>query len=512
MLKKRIMERRKRSIVTLDPYSLKSYRYRDNLITEESVKKFDERAFYISYVQTKDIISSTVDIEIGVSDEELDDAIEIKAYDELGLDAEKEYSIFHFQSNRDDGEYRVFNVIAIDTDVLNNIFSELKSIKYIDYITAAPFLMKSLYTRNLLTPDKTDCFVYFHKDDAHVTIYKDGEYVFSKSIKYSLGYIADTFAKELGKRIDEKSFFAMLRKSGMQHENSAYQQQLMKIFGELFVYINDVIMYARRAYRLENIDQVYIGTEIGNIAGVEEFCYNYISLPTKYLNFKISKNANEIDVEPLHTMMIESAITYQEDRDDTHNISIFRKPPPLNQRASGKLIQVVAASLILSLAYPMYQFVYERMFLQKELAQLQNEQRNLAQRSSQIKSALARVQKEKKEIETKLSVKMKDLDFRTDLLKEIYKKKVNYPMKAKILTDLFQRVNAHHAKVVETQEQNNTMYITVRSAKDKYITELIEDIAIGKEYDVSTELIKKDENTSYYESSIKVGLNGQFTQ
>lgn len=510
MLKKSIIDRRKSSIITLDPYSLKSYRYRDNVITEENIKKFDDRAFYISYVQTKDIISSTVDIEISVSDDELDDAIEIKAYDELGLEADKEYSIFHFQSNRNDGEFRVFNVIAIDADTLSDIFGELKEIKYIDYITAAPFLMKSLYVRNMLTSDKTDCFVYFHKDDAHVTIYKDGEYVFSKSIKYSLGYISDTFAKELGKRIDEKSFFAMLQKSGMQHENSAYQQQLMKIFGELFVYVNDVISYAKRAYRLDHIDQVYIGTEIGNIAGLEEFCYNYISLPTKYLNFKISKNANEVNIEPLHTLMIEKAIEYRETFDQTQNISIFKRPPPLNQRASGKLFQVVAASLIVSLLYPGYQFVYEKMFLQKELSRLQQEQRMLSQKSTTIKAAMNRIQKEKKEIETKLTTKSKDLDFRTNLLKEIYKKKVNYPMKAKILTDLFLKVNNHHSKVVLTEENNNTMSITVRSSKDKYITELIQDMSLSKHYDVSTDMIRKDENGSYYESAIKVGLNGEF--
>jgi hypothetical protein len=54
------------------------------------------------------------------------------------------------------------------------------------------------------------------------------------------------------------------------------------------------------------------------------------------------------------------------------------------------------------------------------------------------------------------------------------------------------------------------MTITVRSQKDKYLTELMEDMAMRKNYDVSTEMIKKDENGSYYESSIKVGLHGKF--
>ncbi len=510
MLKKSIIEKRKKSIVTLDPYSLKSYRYRDNVINEESIKKFDDRAFYISYVQTKDIISSTVDIEIGVSDEELHDAIEIKAYDELGLESDKDYSIFSFQSSRNDGEFRVFNVIAIDKAVLSEIFGELKEIKYIDYITAAPFLMKAIYTRNLLPLDKTDCFIYFHKDDAFVAIYKEGEYVFSKSIKYSLGYISDTFAKELGKRVDEKGFFSMLKKSGMQHENSAYQQQLMKIFGELFVYVNDVILFARRSYRLDHIDQVYLGTEIGKIAGLEEFCINYINLPSKYLDFKISKNAGEMPIEPLHTIMIESAVVYGNSMDDTQNISIFKRPPPLKQRPSGKLLQVIAASFMLSIAYPAYQFVYESMFLQKDLKNLRQEHNELSKKSNSMRIAMSKVQKDKKEIEKKLSIKSKDLDFRTNLLKEIYHKKVNYPMKAKVLTDLFKKINSHHSKVVLTKESNNTMYITVRSSKDKYLTELMQDMALVKHYDVSTELIKKDDNASYYESSIKVGLNGQF--
>jgi len=83
-------------------------------------------------------------------------------------------------------------------------------------------------------------------------------------------------------------------------------------------------------------------------------------------------------------------------------------------------------------------------------------------------------------------------------------------MKAKILTDLFKKVNKHHAQVLQTKESNNTITVTVRSKKDKYITELMQDMAMVKHYDVSTDMIEKDKNSSYYESAIKVGLNGKF--
>jgi len=35
-------------------------------------------------------------------------------------------------------------------------------------------------------------------------------------------------------------------------------------------------------------------------------------------------------------------------------------------------------------------------------------------------------------------------------------------------------------------------------------------MAMVKHYDVSTDMIEKDKNSSYYESAIKVGLNGKF--
>jgi hypothetical protein len=128
MLKKGIISPRNKKIVTVDPYSLSSYEYDKNIVSKGNIKTFDQKSFYNSYVQTKDIISSTVDIDNDVSSEDLKDAIEIKAYDELGLESSKEYSIFYFESNRADSEFKVFNVIAIDKERLEEVFGELKDI------------------------------------------------------------------------------------------------------------------------------------------------------------------------------------------------------------------------------------------------------------------------------------------------------------------------------------------------------------------------------------------------
>ena len=495
-------------IVTLDPYTLKSYLYKESIFEHTTPKELTKNNFIISYVQTKHIISSTVDISRSISGEDIKDAVEIKAYDELGLDSGAEYSIFYFESLKQDGDERIFNVIAVDKASLYDIFEDVKNIKYVDYITTAPFLFKSLYSRNILEPTGTECFVYLHKEDAHVTIYQDGEYIFSKSIRYSLNVISDTFSKELGKHVDEAEFFDMLSKTGLQNKNSTYQQQLMKLFGEVFVYINDVILYAKRAYNLEKVDQIYLGTELGDVAGLEEFCHNYVNIPTKKLELNVAKNSASFEVDPIHSLLTLSAKEFMDGNiDEDMNISIFKKPPPFKNRPAGKLVQVVAATFLLAMAYPTYQFVYDKMFLQKDLQVLNEEFEQKSAEAKARKIEFASLKKEDEALEIKLTSKNEELDFRTKLLREIYAKKVTYPMKAEVLTDLFFKVTKHNSQVTKVDNNATNMIITIRSKKDKHVTELLSELAEFKKYDVSTEMIKKDGNTSYYESAIKVGLH-----
>ena len=495
-------------IVTIDPYSLKSYIYKKSMFENSTPKELAKNNFFISYVQTKDIISSTVDISRSIAGEDLRDAVEIKAYDELGLDSGAEYSIFYFESQKQDGDERIFNVIAVDKASLYDIYANVKDIKYVDYITTAPFLFKSLYSKNILEANGTDCFVYFHKDDAHVTIYQDGEYIFSKSIRFSLRVISDTFSKELGKHVDESEFFEMLSKTGLQNKNTTYQQQLMKLFGEVFVYINDVVLYAKRAYNLDKIDQIHLGTELGYIAGLEEFCHNYVNIPTKKLELNIAKNNADFKVDPMHSLLALSAGEFMDGNiDEEMNISIFKKPPPFKNRPAGKLVQVAAATFVFAMAYPTYQFVYDTMFLQKDLQVLNEEHQQKSAESKARKVEFAKLKKEIEAIDKKLVSKNEELDFRTKLLREIYAKKVSYPMKAEVLTDLFSKVTKHKSKVTKVDNNATDMTITIRSNKDKHVTELLTELAAFKKYDVSTEMIKKDANTSYYESAIKVGLH-----
>jgi hypothetical protein len=496
----------KKSIVTVDPYSLKSYLYKQNSFYEANKKLLSKENFVVSYLQLKDVIVGSVEIPRSVQEEDLKDAIDIKAYDDLGLDSNIEYEIFFFDSKQD-GDDRLFNVFAIDKNRVVESFADVKNISYIDYITVAPFLYKALYKKGIYEAGGIDCFVYFHKDDATVTIYQDGEYLFSKSIRYTLKNISDSFSKELGKRVDEDEFFKMLNSSGLQNSDSSYKQTLMKLFGEVFVYINDVISYAKRAYGFGKVNQLYIGSEIGYIPGIEEFCFSYVNIPSKPLDIKIHKNSDHIEVNPIYSLMALSASIYMEEGDDV-NISIFKRPPPFIKRPSGKLTMAMAAGLVLGVVYPAYQYLENEFKWKRELSELNIEYQKVSLEAKKRRAEFDKLAKEHKKIDEKLAAKNKDLDFRTKLLHEIYSKKVSYPMKAKVLTNLFEEIHSHQSRVVGVDNNASDMVVTVRSDSDKDITELLSKLAMKKRYDVSTPLIKRDGNeTIYYESKVKVGLH-----
>jgi len=497
-------------IVSIDAYSQKVYNFADNTITAGGLNFYDKKNFYISYLYSHDIVTGVVEIARGVDDEELNDAIEVGAYDELSLDSAVEYLIKYVEVHIKNSENRVYNVFAIPKDKIIDIFDDLGSVKHVDLVLPSPFLFSALYEKEYLERGKVECFIHFDYEDAFLTIYQDGQYVFSKDLTHSLKKINEEFARLLAQHVDEKEFFKLLQTQGLKTTDSVIQKNLMKIFGDMFSYINDVIMFAKRTNSIDEFDNFYISSKIGEIKGISEFAYNYINLDSKKLDLVISKNSSEINIDPLAELMIIYAKTHLKDADELDlNFSIFQKEPDFFTRPSGKIVKVLAASLVLSLAYPGFEW-YETYMFEKEYQELSLKNQALQREVNAMKTALKGIFENKKAIKKRLESKQKELSFRTKLLKEIYNKKVNYAMKAKVLNDLFSKVNRHNSKIEKIENHDREVVLSVRSQNDKDITELIKDIAKNQKYEVSTKLIEKNKKGSFYKSAIKVGINGSF--
>lgn len=496
-------------IVSIDPLSLVSYTYSKNEIKLNKLEKSDKNAFFISYLQTRDVISATLDISRNIPDSDLKDAIEIKVYDELALDSAIEYVISYIETESKDAKNRSFNIFIIDATL---IYSKLTPIKektrYIDYVTTAPFLIKALYRKNFIEPEGTHCFVYFQKSDAFLAIYKGGEYIYSKSLHYSLKEINEKFCELIGERIDEEDFYKLLTNEGLRTSNAQYQQNLMQLFGEIFLYISDVLVFTKRSYNIDFIDRIYLGSEIGAFSGIEEYGKSYLGLESFEFNFSIAINSKEWYIDQIHILMMLSAQLYIENPDDNLNFSIYKRPPPLKYRASGKLLGILAASIIISLAYPTYQFAYHS-FLSLKAAKETSDYNELFKQTSDIRQQIALLKSEKEKVDTLVNNETKKFEFRKKLLSEIYHKKISYPMKALMLLEIFQLSNQNGCKVEAIEFKKKQLNFFVRNQSEKRITEFIKDLTALKKYKINTEKILQDDKIKLYTSKISIGLNDE---
>lgn len=505
-MSKKTKEQNYSEIISIDPISLQSYKFAKNEIKPHRLEKSDKNSFFVSYIQSKDVISATVDISRNIPDSDLQDAIEIKVYDELGLDSAIEYRITYLETETNDQKNRVYNVFVIDASLVSEQLSEIKKhTHYIDYVTTAPFLISALYKKALLETENTDCFVYFQKNDAFLAIYRAGEYLYSKSLHYSLTELTEKFCELVGERIDEEEFYKLLTTEGLKSTNISYQSFLMQLFGELFLYINDVIVFAKRSYHIESIDRIYIGSEIGMLVGADEYAKSYLGLESFEFNFNIAINSKEWYVDQLHILMGLAAQVYAEDKDDKLNFSTFKRPPPLKERPVGKLLGVLISSIILSSGYPIYQYGHSQ-YLKIQTTSASNEYKKVNREANIIRGKIAKLRKDRAKVVSLVKQETEKLDFRKKLLTEIHKKKTEYSMKAHILVDLINISNSYKSKIDLIEYIDGNIKLSIKNRSEKKITEFIEELTQLNKYKITTDKIEIDPLNNLYLSQIIVGL------
>jgi len=493
------------TIVTIDSETKRSYRFERNEIKPHNLDKSSRTGeFFISYIRTKDLITSTMEVSRSIPDSDLQDAVEIKAYDELGLDTTVEYKISFFEIETNDTINRLLNIFAIDASLVRSQFEPIRSkTRYIDYITTAPYLIHALYQKKLLDESGVHCFVYFQKSDAFLAIYRAGQYLYSKSLRYSLQEISEKFCESIGERVDEEDFYQLLANEGLKLSNPLYQQHLMKLFGEVFLYINDVLIFSKRSHNIDSIDRFYIGSEIGIIGGIDEYSKSYLGLESYDFNFNVAINSKEWYIDQMHILMVIAAQVYLENPEEAENFTIFKRPPAFAKRPSGKLFGFVGAALLLTLAWPAYQVGHGIKF-NYDYRQLSQKYNVLKQENDQIKATITSLEKEKVSLNEKRKAQSDRLEFRKKLLNEIHDKKAKYPMKGVIIHELATLINERGIKVEQIQILENELTLSLVSRNEKRLTELLKDISHHGDYAVSTKEIAKPEESLFYSSDVSV--------
>lgn len=500
------------SVISVDPYKREYYKSISSHLSKELEPRYSKSQYAISYLGTKSFISALISVSKNIPEDDLPDVIENKVYEDLALDMAISYKTNYIEAyNNVDESNRFFHVFVVDPLTLDEDFKDVvEDIKYIDQILPAPLLLKSLYSKEIIDDAGVHCFIYFQEGDTFLTIYNENEFVYTKSLKYSLKEIHQRFCELLGEQLPLEIFLQILSNEGLATTNKEYQKHLIKLFAEVFLHISDVLTYAKRAFEIEKIDHIFIGSELSTIAGLDEYSQTYLAIKSSDFDFDYGYTTDTGHVNQLHALMQLYTTMPSEQRYEC-NFTVFDRPPPFVRRESGKLILLTSAALVLGLVYPItnWSLAYAESLRYAILDAKYSEVHNTrVTREATIKLKKAH----KVEAQKLKDAEEEEYNNKKNTLMKIREVKVNYPMKAKHLSELTKDLNKYSINLTDIgydEEDGNKVFVfTLVSTTDKKITELLEYLTKTKtnKYRFSLESIDYDMKEKKYISELKVKI------
>ena len=500
------------SVLSINPYKETFFVGSSGKLEQVKSISFSKTQYTMSYLNTHDFLTALIGVSKNIPDEDLAFAIENKVYEELALDMAIEYNVQFIESGHQlDEKERYFHVFIVDPLTMDETFeTTVDKVKYIDQIVPVPLLLKGLYQREIVTEVGVHCYIYFQDNDAFFTIYNDQEFVYTKTLKYSIKMMHERFCELYGEQVSFALFMELLSSDGLASENKEYQRDLIKLFGELFLHINDVLTYAKRAFELETIDQIYIGSQIGAIAGLDEYSQTYLGLISKSFDFDYGFNTNGQYVDQVHQLIHLYTMTESEERYEC-NFSLYPRPPKFMQRASGKLIAISGVALVLAFSYPVA--FWSLTFAEEMNKSMLDTEYNEVHSVKTTREATIKLKTVEKNAVTKLvDAEQAELDRQMNTLTKIHDVKVNYPMKAKLTTEFAADLNKYKVKLQKLSYHETEGFkgftFNMISEKDKDITLLLEYLTSKKtsRFHFILEEIAYDEEKKHYLSEMKAVL------
>jgi len=210
-----------------------------------------EKGIITSSLGYNHILNITFKLSKDIDKEMLEVEAEKYVFTEGSLDYSKEYKINYIFKEYDD-HYNV-EAFIVETDVLKKQFEKyLKIYKYIDFISAKPFVFKSYYDISNIKP-QNDAFIYLDENEAFLSCFENGEFVFVKSISK-----LSSLAKQLDVSVDEVKNILMTK--GLNQDNYDDIETFNVIdsfFTQFFMKVSNLINYSVSYYGLTKVDRIF---------------------------------------------------------------------------------------------------------------------------------------------------------------------------------------------------------------------------------------------------------------
>jgi len=455
------------------------YVYEDGKVVKKELIK--EKGIITSSLTPKSFLSLSKKFDKTVSREEMIIDMEKYIFSYPSIDINKEYKIIYLFVERTNKT--IMEALIIDNDNLKNEFKEIIDIyKYIDFISPSFLVWEEYY--NLAKIDKkNDVFVYFDENEAFLSVFSDGDYLFHKSLnKFSdLLKITDKKADELLVILNEKGL------DRTKYEDEEFFLKIDKFFSEFFLKIFNQLNYSINEYEISKYERIFFYssfkinylfeqyTNYWKLNGIE---FKSLTLQTEYNQFEYiitvfnSKNYSNEDI----------------------NFSIFKKPPLFIKTPLGKFISFIFLIFVLFIIF-LGQNYYSSYKLKKEISFLKVKYEILKQRNNKHLFVLKILQNKITILNKKYNKINNQIDNITQKINILFNKNKK-PLIYNIFAKLTFYLQKYDLKVKEIKKTDNKYFLKIVSKFNNTheIAKFMQDLINENFKNVTSKTIKVNKN------------------
>lgn len=476
----------------------------DNRVQRMGPESLRRLSALVGVLDDREFAGYSFEVEKELAGESLAETVEIKMYQDAGLNPMLEYRIVHnARPSAIDPKSVSVQAFAISTASLEAETARVRAhTPYIDVLVPRSTLPYALYNAEILEK-KGDVFIYYTKEAVHISIFDQGEFVYAKSGEGGLKKLHDDYLTMTGERTPYPEFLEKIVKLGLEEERYGQEEYPFLIdFRELLTTsltaVNNIVLYARRIAGVREVDRVFIGTEGGPIPGADKAILNVLGLGgfdfLFYTPFYLEGD-DYIDQCRLLALLEGANLLYGKPV-NPFNATMSPRPSAFLARPSGRLAAATVGSLLLFSLYPayLYSFAAYKDYQAETVARTLNMTKL---EFTELKAKEDALLAEKKELQTKGEEIRKELETGKQLLEEVRRKKAGYVPVTPVFAKLSERVGGEEVFIERLLLEEGKIRMELRSEKERRLTSLVGRLVADGYRNVSMEAIEFDADAGY---------------